>query len=317
MKLGIVGAGSVVPFHIDAAIEVGFIPTAICGKYGSVNAKRISETYNSLSYVESFSELMRTDLDAILIATTSSSLLPILLEAIKMKIPILVEKPVTTNVDAFNEIPPSAYDRIIVGYNRRHYPAVREFKERMELEEGGLIQILVPELATNPLANEGVRRSALLENATHIFDLADFIFGPPVITDKKYLNDKSGKKFIQANFSSGESRFGTITISFGVPESPKISFWTGSKSFELSPIEQLRVSIGMERIEPSLRQPIARYVKQYSNSTAATENPNLKPGFLGQYLEFFSLAQGKRVAHDSATIVSAQRAVSLAQTLLD
>lgn len=317
MKLGIVGAGSIVPFHIAAAMEVGFIPTVICGKYGSLNAQRISESYESLSYVESFSELMRTDLDAILIATSSSSLLPILLEAIKKNIPILVEKPVTTNVEAFKEIPPSAYDRIIVGYNRRHYPAVREFKDRMEMEKGGLIQILVPELATNPSANQDVRRSALLENATHIFDLVDFIFGPPLITDKKHLNDESGKKFIQANFCSGESRLGTIAISFGVPESPKISFWTGSKSFELSPIEQLRVSIGMERIEPSLREPMARYVKQYSNNLVAPENPTFKPGFLGQYVEFFTLAQGKKAVYKSATVISAQRAVSLAQTLLD
>jgi hypothetical protein len=150
-----------------------------------------------------------------------------------------------------------------------------------------------------------------------MLDLVHFVFGPITLTGTEHLSDKFGTKFILTNFTSSNLRFGTIAVTYGVPESPRISFWTGSKSLELSPIEKLQVSFGMERIEPTLTNPIAKYKKQYLEYSTSAQDPRFKPGFIGQYLEFFTLAQGNRLGFDSATIRDAQRAVSFAQSLLD
>ena len=317
MKLGIIGAGSIVPHHIAAAIEVGFIPTLICGRQGSPNAKRLASKVKGLEFAGSTSDLLEADLDAILIATPASNTLEILLEALDKNVPILVEKPVTTVVADFQAVPIAAHNRIIVGYNRRHYSSVQKFRALSQSEGPGLIQISIPELATTPQADNRKRNTALLENSIHILDLANFLFDSIVITDKRYLNDEFGHKFILANFTSNNTSYGTITIAYGIPENSKISLWSGNKSIDLSPIEKIQITTGMTRLEPTPTEPIARYVKQYSNWVLGDPDITFKPGFIRQYLEFYSLSKGERIGYDSATIMDAQKAVALAHSLIN
>ena len=317
MKLGIIGAGSIVPFHLMAAMEVGFIPTVICGKPGSTNARRIASTVNGLEFANSVSDLLESNLDAILIATPTSNSGEILMQALKVNIPVLIEKPLSTELSQFLEIPTNAHDRIIVGYNRRHYSAVKKFRDVVDESGNGFVRVDIPELATLDQSSQLQRRMALLENATHLLDLLNFIFGPISITHKEHLRDASGNKFTSAGFATNNFSIGTISIAYGVPDSPRISMWVGNKSIELSPIENVNISIGMKRVEPTTNLPIATYTKKYSHWEMAEDDITFKPGFLKQYLEFHSLVEGKRTNYDSANVLDAHKAMLLAHTLLE
>jgi predicted dehydrogenase len=317
MKLGIIGAGSIIPFHLKASMEAGFTPTAICGKPGSTNAMKIASSVKGLEFANSVSDLLEKSLDAILIATPASVTAEILKQALKNNVPILVEKPLSTELSQFLEIPTSAHDRIMLGYNRRHYSAVKKFRGVIQESGNGFVRVEIPELGTKHNTSKLERRTSLLENATHILDLLSFILGPITITHKEHMNDEDGIKYTLANFISSNLSIGTISIAYGVPDSPRISMWVGNKSIELSPIENLNISIGMKRVEPTASSPIATYAKEYSHWELDNDDIRFKPGFLRQYLEFYSLVEGKRTNFDSASVLDAQRAISLAHALLD
>ncbi len=317
MKLGIIGAGSIVPFHLKASIGAGFIPSVICAKPGSKNAMKMAESIKGLEFAYSISDLLDTRLDAILIATPPAVTTEILKQAIKKNIPLLVEKPLTTDLSQFLEIPSYAHDRIILGYNRRHYSTVKKFRDLIQESGKGIVRVDIPELSTKHQTSKIERRTALLENATHLLDLLNFILGSITITNKEHISDEEGIKFTRASFISSNLSIGTISIAYGVPDSPRISMWTKDKSIELSPIEHLNLSIGMKRIEPTESLPIASYRKEYINWKLDNVDVRFKPGFLRQYLEFYSLAEGKRTSFDSASVLDAQKAISLAHELLN
>ena len=79
----------------------------------------------------------------------------------------------------------------------------------------------------------------------------------------------------------------------------------------------MNVSIGMKRVEPTTNLPIATYTKKYSHWEIAEDDIAFKPGFLKQYLEFYSLVEGKRTTYDSANVLDAHKAMLLAHTLLE
>ena len=80
IRLGIVGAGRIVQSHIDAAKLSGFSPIAICGREGSLKATKVAKANHGLLAVESLSELLQLELDAILIAVSTKDAASVLEE---------------------------------------------------------------------------------------------------------------------------------------------------------------------------------------------------------------------------------------------
>ena len=78
IRLGIVGAGAIVQSHIDAAKLSGFDPVAICGRMGSPRAAKIAQQNKGLVAVADLNALLKSKLDAILIAVSTGETIEVL-----------------------------------------------------------------------------------------------------------------------------------------------------------------------------------------------------------------------------------------------
>lgn len=94
MKLGIIGAGAIIPFHLDALAAVGFEFSGIAARPNSKRASSIATKYNIPHVFDDFKNLLEMQIDALLIASASETLLEIWQQTIPMQVPTLIEKPV-------------------------------------------------------------------------------------------------------------------------------------------------------------------------------------------------------------------------------
>ena len=76
-KIAFVGAGKVSEFHIKAAEANGYVLDSICGKNGSVNAKRLARKYKFNNYCYSVDDIYVENLDAISIIVDPKNLINI------------------------------------------------------------------------------------------------------------------------------------------------------------------------------------------------------------------------------------------------
>ncbi len=316
IKLGIVGAGNIVPFHLTAARQAGFEPVAICGTQNSERAKQLASQNPLLDFKNSLDDLLAVDLQAILIAATTESNFAILKKCLEKKIPILVEKPVSLLVSEIEDLENWDTSKVIVGYNRRHYSSVTAFKEKLSNLDFGLVKINIPELSWDPDADFDSRQRMLFENATHILDLIPYLFGKIKILGTEKISDNQGTKFCVVSFRS-ENRFvGSISLGYGIPENLSIKCWASGLNLELNPIEKLNICKELEMIDASANWPVKRYTKKLLNEwVISAEDISAKPGFVLQFQELRTLITNPEANLRSARLNDAKNALLLATLL--
>lgn len=316
IRLGIIGAGAIVPYHIEAAKLAGFEPIAICGRENSTRAQRLSADSPKMKYCQSVEELLKVDLDAILIASSPEASVSLLKRCLVKNIPILVEKPVTFSISEIAELEKLDTSRVLVGYNRRHYSSVIDFKSRIQSIDFGLIQVSIPELSWDPEPKLETREKFLFDNSTHILDLVPYIFGPIEVVSNEKLFDKFGSKYCVATFRAGEKFLGTISLGYGTPENFSIKCWSSGLNIELNPIELLNECEELEIISATPLRPIKEYKKKFLTHWKIDESDlKAKPGFFKQFQELKSLVTNIDFDRRSATLLDAKNALLLASTL--
>lgn len=315
IRLGIVGAGAIVQSHIDAARLTGFVPTVICGREGSNRALRVSEVNNGLAVASDLSELLKFELDAILIAVSTDEAAGVLDRCLGRNLPILIEKPITIDPEVLKRLNKSSSGQVRVAYNRRFYSSISRLKEEI-LDQSGLVQVVIPELSMARETTAEERVHAVLENSVHILDLLGFVFGKVSLVEK--LSTKSCDKieYITAQIKLGQDFVGSINLLFETSENSSIKCWVSRKTLELMPIENFKKSSKMNLVPPSESLPVKRYEKLFENWKIAEDDVKAKPGFLGQYNEFRNFVLGAP-SGKLATLQDALVALNLGLSLVD
>jgi len=314
IRLGIVGAGTIVQSHIDAAKLSGFTPTVICGREGSIRAARIAEGNHGLTATSNLNELLRFDLDAILIAVSTEEAAGVLNQCLERKLPILIEKPITNDPEVLNRLSELDLGQVRVAYNRRFYSSISKLKEEV-LHQSGLVQVIIPELSMANETSLEERIRAVLENSVHILDLLSFVFGEVSIVQKLAINGRKNVECIIAQLKLGKDFIGSINLLFETSENSSIKCWTQGKSLELMPIENFKKSAKMKLVLPSESLPVKRYEKIFEEWQIAEDDVKAKPGFLGQYNEFKNFIIGPR-SDRLATFQDALTALNLGLALV-
>jgi len=230
---------------------------------------------------------------------------------------VLIEKPASTSSKSFSKLIAMDTSGVIVGYNRRHYSSVEQFKGELEKYRSGLVNIQIPELSWSKHPSYPQRRAALLENSVHIFDLANYLFGGIRIRDISKNHDEKSLGFSVASFETDSGFNGSVSIGFGVPDNSYIKFWTDGTSLELKPIEhfnkvgELRREVSKDFIQSTRYLPISEYNWNQSQSDLIA-----KPGFLRQYEEFYSLVAFNIKPNRSANINDAKLALEIAEKFI-
>jgi predicted dehydrogenase len=315
IRLGIVGAGSIVQSHIDAAKLSGFSPIAICGRKGSIRATKLAETNHGLLAVASLSELLQLELDAILIAVSTEDAVGVLEKCIESNLPILIEKPISSDPEILKRLNGLASKQVRVGYNRRFYSSVSKLKEEL-IDQTGLVQVIIPELSIAKNSNAVERISAVLENSVHILDLLGYLFGEVNIVQKNVIKSRDNFDCINAQVKLGDHFIGSVNIVFEASENSSIKCWIQGKSLELMPIENFKKSTKMKLVLPSATFPVKRYEKVFDAWEISHDDKIAKPGFLGQYNDFKTFISGAP-SDKLATLQDALNVVKLACSLLD
>ena len=315
-KIGFIGAGSIAKFHIEAAQYAGFELFGICARPNSKNAAHLADEYKFTQTIKSIADLKKLKLDALSIIAKTSEALRIYNYLLELEIPILIEKPVTTSVQDFDNIVDLERKSTLVGYNRRFYNSVQELK----LQIGHCITQShwnISELSWLKNSTESARSKALMENSVHIFDLMRYLFGDikdvsvEGIVDINGVNGVSGIiKFITGSIS-------TVSLSFGVPTNTSAEIYSGNDNFLLKPIETLQRYSSIKIEHPTKELPIRRYIPQIDASwKMSKQDIDFKPGFCEQYLEFMGLVVGQQ-RKISASLNDAKLAIDIAEIFLN
>jgi predicted dehydrogenase len=314
VKLGIIGAGTIIESHLSAAFATGFLPVGICGNRDSVRAKKISEFYPKINFFSNVEDLIKTDLDAILIAVSGQSQIDLLVKIDHLRLPTLIEKPVFNSANVQDPINLMNIDNIIVGYNRRHYSSVQKFKQTMAEFGRGYIDFNVPELSWVKEFNKLEIKTQTYTNAIHMIDLLNYLVPKKVITyvdfDEK-TQDSTQFAFRSDNFS------GNFNLTFGSPDLYSVKFRAPGVCAVLSPIEMYQEFNSIQINQQNQFSTYKTYERIPTEPTwkITEDDLSFKPGFLNQYREFARMVRQEEFEATSATLYDDQNAVRIAKSI--
>jgi predicted dehydrogenase len=315
MKLGVVGSGPIVPFHLDALVDVGFDVKAIASRPGSLTTRKLAEKYLATP-LNDFYEVAKTDIDAVLIAPASGAIGEALKHFIKSGIPILVEKPVLKDTKIFEELGDLDNQNVIVGYNRRFYSSVQELKSSLQSKQPHSFLFKVPENSWNGDLDLTGRRNFLIDNTVHMVDLLRYLVGNSAV--KATIQDGPSNEAMKVinMFIEGADISGIFQITFDSPGAYSVEFNGSGFSSKLQPIEYLNTYDAIEVIEPTSDIPIRRYQPKLSSNHFSISEFDLKykPGFFQQSKAFADLVNGKQ-SQIAANLYDAFKAIELVEKM--
>lgn len=311
-----IGAGQIARSHIDAAIRAGFHVAAICGRPNSSRAKEISLSYPNLEYFIDVDHLMECQLDALTIAVSVDETADLLRKVLKKNVPILVEKPVTTKIEEIRNLEILGCDKVLVGFNRRHYGSVINFRQELRSLSSGSILFQIPELSWEKSSTPDTRRANFLENAIHMLDLLQFLFGHIEISESVAVENHEFLNYSITPFRTTSHDIGVIFLGFNTPDNYCVKYWNAGICMELLPIENFAKyeSIIKKRNENQSKE----YIRLGENEWLQDSDDLLfKPGFVSQYMELLQLVNTGSFSGNSARIFDARRALELGHKILE
>ena len=322
-RLGVIGSGSIVPFHLDALRAAGFEIATIGSRPGSAKTVALAERYSAIAAEDWKAVLATPALDALLIAPETSVTTEILTYALEhTDLPILVEKPISyASADLLALAANPAYaGRVLVGYNRRQYSSTAA-ASRFLAEQGissATFHASIPEASWDPNMADDRKRGILLANSVHVLDLLQHLFGELSIAGVAGVQNETGLVSRAISFTSASGAVGTSIITFGSPSGYFIDLHTPGKSASLKPVEFFNEYVAVQVIDPTPEVPLRHYVPtRGAEFKLSQDDLDFKPGFLGQSRELFELASGRDlVERRSATLAEAARVLRLAEALL-
>lgn len=293
-KIGFVGAGGISRFHIEAARAAGFELHSICGREGSPSALRIAQEYGFNHTSTNVDGLKNTGLDAIVICASTKEALEIYQNVLELDIPVLIEKPVSTSLPDLLFGIDLDRRKTLVGYNRRFYSSIQQLRQDQVSQPLLHSHWNISELPEAQDISKIECNQALMQNSVHQFDLMRFLFGDLTSVTVERIAWNREIPFASAILRFQTESVASVNLTFGSPRNTSIEFFNISKYIELKPLENY-VSFSKMRIdEPSKEFPIRRYSPVSEISwKISSDDLELKPGFLKQYLEFLQMTQGE------------------------
>lgn len=316
IRMAVIGAGSIIPFHLDALQNLGFSFTSMIYKENASNASRLQSRFGIHHISNEIKELDKKKFDCILLASSVESLGPLLEKLLVYQVPILVEKPVSLSPKFFESISSEAESLIQVAYNRRFYSSTREFKMRLNDISQYSFDIKLPENSWSESMNLEAFIENLRVNTVHGIDLLFFLFGKDINVEYQKSSFVKNKGGLITCFLSNTKNSGLLSISNGVPENYQVSAFGWGMRIELKPLEIFTSFSGIEVREPSSDSPIRRYTPKTNTTWQISQNDvRYKPGFFEQAKAFKVFVETKKIPLEAARFSDAQRCVEFCESL--
>ena len=282
-NIGIVGAGNIASFHIEALIAAGFRLNGICATPGSQRSKLLAAKYEISNFDNISSLIMDSESQSYLICVDERAVNSVLNEFSALDLPLLIEKPgPSMNHETSKNIFNDKHDWF-VAYNRRFYEPIDTLKKSFE-EKGGFLTFRFIESCL--ILDLFTLEKALFNNTVHGIDLIQFIVGDFYLSED-FISVDVGL-FEAKIISELRGYIGKVTILFGAPANSTIELLRSGEIYLVQPLEILTKFNSIEVNEPSAKNPIRTYKPIWLEETEQIETCKLdfKPGFFRQAVEF-------------------------------
>ncbi len=309
MKIGFIGSSEVGRFHIDALRNNKFDIKAIGTRASSSNCEEFAKSLNLQDQfcIGGWQEVLTKDVDAFCLCIDTLATSKILKEILKLGKPVLVEKPISINLEDFDcFLNHPMKDKIFVAYNRRFYKTINSVKLKCDnSHEGGTVVVNIPDSIS------GYKH--FLSNGCHMIDSLRYILGDFEVVHKivNYKKDKLDFSSISALCRNKKWSI-LLNAHSKIPYNFSITVNTEDLVYELKPLEKLTIYKGIEVVEPTLEQPIRSYVPMIKESFM--ESANLKPGFDRMYKCFSKFIKNQKT--DICNINDAAKTINLCWDLI-
>lgn len=316
-KIAIIGCGNIAEFHIPALREAG-LECVHCSS--SLNSKTIDQFAARHKIDKAWTDpkklaMAKDQWDGMVIAASVEPTLDLLKIVARSGKPVLVEKPVATSSERLAEFSTQSPSNIIVAYNRRYYNTVQKAREFAANKMNLRAIMTLPENVSSEFRDPYF---LVHENSVHGFDILGFIFGKVSVehvatasADNPYF----GRHVI---LKSSAGHLINLIMNWKAPSNFTLSLDDAKHRLDLFPFEKFQLYDGMKVIEPSDKYPVRQYVPNQVDSGTVFDNmpPQIKPGFLGQALEFKNLIDGK-LPTIGANMTDAYNAQVIAEQILN
>jgi UDP-N-acetylglucosamine 3-dehydrogenase len=179
MKAGVVGVGSMGKNHARVYSEMNVLQ-AIADSEEAV-ARPLAEKFG-VDYFSNYKDMLKTDIDAITVATPTNTHFKISMDAIKAGKHVLVEKPICFNIEEAEILVKAAEKEglvLAVGQIERHNPVVKFARDSIgEGKFGDVVSIAARRVSTMPgrIRDVGV----LMDLGIHDVDVIRYLAQSPV-----------------------------------------------------------------------------------------------------------------------------------------
>lgn len=233
MRVGVIGVGSMGQNHARLLAEKGVL-AAVADTVPEA-ARAIGEKY-SVKHHLSYQELLKSDVDAVVIVTPTSTHQKIAEDAIRAGKHVLLEKPMTGSSNALREIAALARSKKVVlagGFTERHNPAVHFAKQNLQAGEfGDLITAATRRVSSMPTRIRDV--GVIMDLGVHDIDVIQYVVGSKPVSVYALGGKTQGMKYedhanILIEFGNGSTGF--IEVNWLTPMKVRKLALTCSKNF--------------------------------------------------------------------------------------
>ena len=185
-RLGLIGTGRIGQVHARSVAALDDVElTWVCDPFEE-SAKRLAERYGGRVTNDPSQVLAANDVDAVIIASPTSTHVDLIRQSIEAATPALCEKPIDLDIDKVDVLRPLAAASSVplaLGFNRRFDPHFAAIHRRVQAGEiGRLEQVTITSRDPAPQARGYVASSGGIfrDMTIHDFDMARF-FVPDVV----------------------------------------------------------------------------------------------------------------------------------------
>jgi len=185
LKFALIGAGRIGKVHAQAIMSsVSDVTITAVADTHIASAAAIAQTYDIGFYTDNHLDAIHADgVNAILIASSTDTHAPFIMDAARAGKHIFCEKPIATDLSIIDEALACVEDagvQLQIGFNRRFDPTFARIKQTIDTGEIGtphLLHIISRDPSPPPIEYVRASGGLFFDMAIHDFDMARFLFG--------------------------------------------------------------------------------------------------------------------------------------------
>lgn len=295
MRVGVIGVGSMGQNHARILSEMGVL--ASVADTVPQSAKTVADRY-SVGHFMNYQEILKSDVDAVIVVTPTSTHAKIATDAIRAGKHVLLEKPMSGSSGTLREISELARRQKVVlagGFTERHNPVVAFAKQSLQAGEyGELITAATRRVSSMPSRVRDV--GVVMDLGVHDIDVVQYVVGKGAKTvyalggkgkDMKYEDHAN----VLIDFEGGTTGF--VEVNWLTPmKVRKLALTCGRNFVEVDYMEQsalvcsstfkplesgnlynVPLELDVRRIAIKKEEPLKRELKDFLNAVETGKEP--------------------------------------------